>query len=139
MSSDGCLFCGIVAGTVAADVVAEHTGALAFMDANPAADGHVLVVPKTHVRTILDLGDDDAAAVMQLAATVARSIDAVCAPDGLSLFQSNEAAGGQDVFHLHVHVVPRYVGDAFVEPWPSTVAAGDRAALAVRLRAAIER
>lgn len=132
-----CVFCEIVAGRAAADVVYDDARVIAFMDLNPATDGHVLVVPRSHVRGILELADDDAAAVMQAAARVARGINAALQPDGFSLFQSNEEAGGQDVFHLHLHVVPRWLDDPLVEPWGRQVATGDRHAIADRVRSAI--
>jgi histidine triad (HIT) family protein len=93
----------------------EHT--LAFLDINPAAEGHTLVVPKAHAQDLFDIDADSAAAVMRSAKTVAERIDAVLAPDGLTLVQSNRPAGWQDLFHLHVHVVPRRNGDSLVQPW----------------------
>lgn len=134
MPTDECVFCGIVAGVVPADVVHEDERVVAFMDVNPAADGHVLVVPRTHARNLLDIDDEDAAAVGRATARVARAVHAALAPDGLTTFQANEPAGWQDVMHLHVHVVPRWRDDALVQPWTVAIGCGDRSAIAARVR-----
>jgi histidine triad (HIT) family protein len=131
-----CVFCRIVAGTEPADVVYEDERVVAFMDVNPAAEGHVLVVPRAHARTILDIDDEDAAAVMRGAARVARAIKVALEPEGFTLFQANEPAGWQDVFHLHVHVVPRWSDDSLIEPWTDVIASGERSQIAAHIRAA---
>jgi histidine triad (HIT) family protein len=130
-----CVFCGIVAGTVAAHTVDEDDLTVAFLDINPAAEGHTLVVPKRHVDDLLGADEDTAAAVMRTATRVARLLDERLAPDGLTLFQANRSAGWQDVFHLHLHLVPRWAGDRLVRPWTSSPGrARDLAATAARLR-----
>lgn len=130
-----CIFCAIAAGEAEAEVVYSDERVVAFLDANPATDGHVLVVPRAHARGILDIEDEDAAAVLRAAVRVARAIDGALAPEGFTLFQANEPAGWQDVFHLHVHVVPRWTGDGLTQPWTSALASGDRAEIARRIRA----
>ena len=116
-TDDDCLFCRIVRGTVASHVVHEDEHTLAFLDINPAADGHTLVVPKTHNQDLFDIDAGSAAAVMRSAKVVAAQIDLALAPDGLTLVQSNRPAGWQDDFHFHMHVVPRRHGDGLVQPW----------------------
>lgn len=91
-SGADCLFCRIVRGTVASHVVHEDDDTLAFLDINPAADGHTLVVPKTHPQDIFDIEGDSAAAVMRSAKAVAAQISLTLAPDGLTLVQSNRPA-----------------------------------------------
>lgn len=130
-----CVFCGIVGGTVPAYVVHEDDKTLAFLDINPATEGHTLVVPKVHADDLLEADADSAAAVMRGARAVALLLDRQLSPDGMTLFQANRPAGWQDVFHLHVHVVPRWHGDGLVRPWTSRP--GERHALestAQRLR-----
>jgi histidine triad (HIT) family protein len=117
-----CVFCGIVAGALPSRKVMESERALAFLDINPAADGHTLVIPKAHATDIWELDRDDGAAVWDLTRGVADRIREVLAPDGLTLFQANRSAGWQDVFHLHVHVVPRWAGDRLTRPWRPTPA-----------------
>lgn len=119
LTKQECVFCAIADGTEPAVVVHEDETTLAFMDAAPATEGHVLVVPRRHASDLLDVDLDEAAAVMQTTVRVARRIDEAFRPDGLTLFQANRPAGWQDVFHLHVHVVPRWEGDGLVRPWES--------------------
>lgn len=106
-----CIFCAIVEGRAPAEVVFEDEETMAFMDINPANPGHTLVVPKQHVRDIYELDEETAAAVMRTAVRVARAIKAVLQPEGMNLLQSNGRAGGQAVFHFHMHIVPRWYGD----------------------------
>ncbi len=119
MSSSGCLFCAIVARTEPAEIVAESDHALAFMDANPATDGHTLVVPKPHAVDIWELDPEDGRAVWTLVQDVADAAREALRPHGLTLFHANGKAGFQHVFHLHVHVVPRWRGDGLVQSWHS--------------------
>jgi histidine triad (HIT) family protein len=137
VSPPDCVFCGIVARHEPAEIVAETERALAFMDINPATDGHTLVISKAHAKDIWDLEAEDGAAIWSLAQEVADAIRAALRPDGLTLFQANAEAGWQDVFHFHLHLVPRWVDDGLVRPWRSGAfrRAGVEAA-AARIRAA---
>jgi histidine triad (HIT) family protein len=108
-----CIFCAIAAGDAPARVVHEDDRTLAFMDLFPLTRGHSLVIPKAHCDSLLDADPEDAAAVMRTAQRVAQASMRAYAPDGLNLLQTNGAAAMQTVFHLHVHVLPRYVGDGF--------------------------
>jgi histidine triad (HIT) family protein len=115
-----CVFCAIAAGAVPAYVVDEDDRTLAFLDRAAATRGHTLVVPKQHADDIWALPADDAAAVMRTAHRVAGRLRTSLAPDGLGLYQSNGRAAGQEVFHFHLHLVPRYAGDGVVAPWAGT-------------------
>jgi histidine triad (HIT) family protein len=106
---EGCIFCAIVGGNAAAVVVDEDEQTLAFMDINPWATGHVLVVPRRHAVDLLDIDPDDLVAVMAGAQRMARRIEERLAPSGVTLFHSTGADAGQQVMHLHVHVVPDVV------------------------------
>ena len=110
-----CIFCKIVAGDIPAAKVYEDALTVAFMDIGQVNPGHVLVASKRHAVTVLDLTPEEAAAVMQTAQRVAA---AAFAPDGITLFQANGAAGGQTVFHFHLHVLPRHTGDGVALAWP---------------------
>lgn len=112
----GCVFCDIVTGRAPAEVVYEDEETLAFMDINPVNPGHVLVVPKRHVRDIYALDDETAAAVMRTAIRVARAVKKALAPDGVNLFQTNEPAAFQSVFHFHMHIIPRWWDDGILPP-----------------------
>jgi histidine triad (HIT) family protein len=134
--SDDCTFCAIVAGSSAAEQVTETERPLAFVNENPAGPGHMLVIPKDHADDIWDLSDADGHAVWSLVRDMAELARRAFEPDGLTLFQTNRHAGWQSEFHFHVHVVPRWEGDALVPTWGSLV--GDPAEVAdmgERLRA----
>lgn len=111
-----CIFCQIIARESPAEVVYEDDLTLAFLDINPVATGHTLVIPKRHVENVYELGDEDAAAVMRATVRVARAIKLALKPHGVNLLQSNERAAGQAVFHFHMHVVPRWHGDGLITP-----------------------
>ena len=113
-----CIFCKIVAGDIPAAKVYEDALTVAFMDIGQVNPGHVLVASKRHAVTVLDLTPEEAAAVMQTAQRVAAAVEAAFAPDGITLFQANGAAGGQTVFHFHLHVLPRHTGDGVALAWP---------------------
>jgi histidine triad (HIT) family protein len=120
--ADGCVFCGIVSGDLPSRTVMESDRAVAFLDINPATEGHTLVVPRAHAEDIWDLRDEDGDAVWALARSVARRLRDALEPEGMTLFQANRAAGWQDVFHFHVHLVPRWEGDGLTKPWRVTPA-----------------
>jgi histidine triad (HIT) family protein len=105
-----CIFCAIAAGRAPAARVAETQHAVAFMDLFPTAEGHTLVIPKTHYDDLFGADDATLADVHRLARRVAIAIDRALAPDGLMLFQLNRAAAGQTVFHYHAHLIPRQAG-----------------------------
>lgn len=115
-----CVFCRIVAGEEPAFVVAEDDHTMAFLDRGMATEGHTLVVPRTHASDIWDVSEQEAAAVMVMAKRIADLLDRRLAPDGMTLLQSNRPAGWQDVFHFHLHVVPRWSHDDLVPPWQPT-------------------
>lgn len=119
MESD-CIFCRIVAGDAPSFVVAEDDRTMAFLDRGQATRGHTLVVPRSHAADIWAINEQDACTVMAMAKRVAHLLDERLAPDGLNLTQSNRPAGWQDVFHFHLHVIPRWAGDGLVPPWKMT-------------------
>jgi len=106
------VFAKILRGELPCEKVYEDDATLAFMDIMPRADGHVLVIPKAPARTILDIAPGDLARLAQSVQTVARAVRDGMAADGLTIQQFNESAGGQVVFHIHVHVMPRWAGVA---------------------------
>ncbi|MEA2934584.1 MAG: histidine triad family protein [Variibacter sp.] len=104
------IFAKILRGEMPAQKVYEDEKALAFLDIMPRAPGHTLVIPKNPARNILDIAPDDLAHVAHVAQKIARAAVKAFDADGITVQQFNEAAGGQVVFHLHVHVIPRHVG-----------------------------
>ena len=104
------IFAKILRGEIPAHKVYEDDDTLAFMDVMPQAEGHTLVIPKTPARGLLDADPAVLARLIAVAQRVGRAVTTAFAADGLTVFQYNEPAGGQTVFHLHVHLVPRREG-----------------------------
>jgi histidine triad (HIT) family protein len=140
MTSD-CIFCRITAGEAEASIVLRDEYVLAFMDLRAFSPGHTLVIPTLHIENIFALDDATvAAALIDAVARVSRAVRAAFEPDGISIWQSNGAAAGQEVSHLHFHVVPRYEGDGLLRVYPSHAEQPARSELdehAARIRAAI--
>ena len=113
-----CIFCRLVAGEIPAATVYQDELTIAFMDIGQVNPGHVLVATKRHAATLLDITPEEAAAVMQTAQRVARAVQAVFDPPGLTLLQANGREGDQTVFHFHLHVVPRHSNDGIALSWP---------------------
>ncbi len=107
---DGNIFARILRREIPCHKVYEDDIALAFMDIMPRVEGHVLVIPKAPARTLLDIAPGDLAALMPRLQRVARAAVAATGAGGFTLQQFNEAAGGQEVFHLHFHILPRRAG-----------------------------
>jgi len=130
-----CLFCKIVAGEIAASIIAEDERTIAFMDISPATRGHALVIPRAHVRDVHEIDTADLAAVAAAAQVVAgRAIERLGAA-GVNLLNSSGAAAWQSVFHFHMHVIPRYDGDPLRLPWvPGPGDMDDIAATGAQLR-----
>lgn len=131
------IFARILRGEIPATRVFEDDDTLAFMDIMPRADGHCLVIPKTPCRNILDASPEQLSAVMRTVQKLARAVMAGLGAQGVTVQQFSEAAGGQEVFHLHFHVLPRFEGVKLRPPGQP----GDMdeiAAHAERIRAAIE-
>ena len=139
MAADpNCIFCKIVAGIIPCFKLHEDAATLAFLDINPVSTGHALVIPRNHAPNLFDSIDVDLAAAIATARRVATAINEVLQPAGLNLLQSNGPGAGQSVFHLHLHVIPRAVGDGIKMTWePKPGDKAELARLAERLRAAL--
>ena len=110
------IFAKILRGELPCYKIYEDDKTLAFLDIMPRAPGHVLVLPKVPARNILDISPDDLAHVVKVAQKIAKVSVEVFGADGVTIQQFNESAGGQVVFHLHVHVIPRKSGVAMKPP-----------------------
>jgi histidine triad (HIT) family protein len=110
------IFAKILRGELPCHKVYEDDKTLAFLDIMPRAPGHTLVLPKAPARNLLDVAPADLAHLMQVAQKIAQAQMKVFNADGITLQQFNESAGGQVVFHLHVHVMPRKNGVALKPP-----------------------
>jgi histidine triad (HIT) family protein len=112
-----CIFCKIVKGELPCSKVYEDDKTFAFLDISPVNPGHALVIPKTHCRNILDMSEEDVAAVYTTAKKVAVAVKEGTGAGGITVTMSNEKAAGQVVWHAHVHVIPRFDNDGF-KLWP---------------------
>ncbi|WP_061960772.1 HIT family protein [Demequina flava] len=138
-TNDDCVFCAIVADPSSDHVVWDEDGVIAFMDINPVTDGHLLVVPKEHSQGLTDMPAETAARVMQVAQELARALrasDLRC--EGVNLFFAEGEAALQEIFHSHLHVLPRYEGDGFgiTADWAGSTEEG-LAAAATSVRAGL--
>jgi len=121
-----CTFCRIVEGLLPSWRVYEDERTVAFLDKGQVTRGHTLVVPRRHAEDIWVLSEEDAGAVMQSVYRVARLLRDRLAPIGLNVTQANGRAAWQEVFHYHVHLIPRYGNDQFRPPWRSTSPSEDQ-------------
>ena len=110
------IFAKILRGELPCHKVYEDEKTFAFLDIMPRAPGHTLVLPKAPARNLLDVRPDDLAAVIKVAQKIAQVSVQVFGADGVTIQQFNESAGGQVVFHLHVHVIPRKESIAMKPP-----------------------
>ncbi|WP_460653000.1 HIT family protein [Kribbella endophytica] len=124
-TDDACTFCAIVAGRLPARVLYEDDSAVAFLDIRPLRRGHTLVVPRLHVVDLTAEGAVEAvAAVGPALQQTTRLLLARLPAEGVSLLQANGPAAGQEVFHLHFHLVPRWTGDRPLTDWTPDAGAG---------------
>jgi len=107
---DNNVFAKILRGELPCHKVYETDRILAFMDVMPRGDGHVLVIPKSKARNILDVSPEVLAELVQAVQVVGKAAKSALSADGLTIQQFNESAGGQVVFHIHFHVLPRFDG-----------------------------
>ena len=111
---DTCIFCDVLAGKSPASVVFRDGLCCAFMDIQPVNPGHVLVIPIAHAACLADLDEKSGAHMFKVAQRVAQALrDSGVKCEGVNLFLADGEAAGQEVFHVHLHVVPRYAGDGF--------------------------
>jgi histidine triad (HIT) family protein len=124
VADEDCIFCKILAGELPAEIVDEDERTVSFMDIAPATRGHALVIPRRHAADLLEVGEEDLAAVAAASRRLALRAKERLGADGVNLLNACGRAAWQTVFHFHVHVIPRYTGDPLRLPW--VPAAGDR-------------
>jgi len=123
MIMEQCPFCKIAAGAIPAKKVYEDSKVIAFLDINPASPGHTLVIPKKHYTVFPQMSDADTAHIYKVVKNLSgilfeltqRSV--ADKPAGVNIVQNNGAAAGQQVPHVHIHVIPRVEGDGVIQPW----------------------
>ncbi len=117
-----CIFCQIINKEALAHVLYENDFVTAFL----SLENHPMIVPKKHIRDIFELDDLIAAEIMKAAVKIAKATCAALGCDGINLIQSNGEAAGQDVFHFHLHIKPRWHGDDVRLAWDTSPVAEDR-------------
>ena len=117
--NNGCVFCDIVAGKIAASIVHQDELTIAFVDLRQFHPGHTLVIPRRHFQDVRELDDSTGAALMATVARVTRAVGTVFPNEGLSLWHSMGDAAFQEVPHLHIHIHPRFHDDCVLQVYPS--------------------
>jgi histidine triad (HIT) family protein len=112
-----CIFCKIVAGQIPCLKLFEDEATLAFMDINPGNPGHALAIAKEHWENFAAMPAPLLGPVLATAQRVAKAVEATLRPDGINLLQANGPGAAQSVFHFHIHVLPRRVGDELKMNW----------------------
>lgn len=113
-----CPFCDLIRGAAEVSICYEDADTLAFMDIQPVNDGHVLVVPRQHYESLSDVPRELGVHLYDVSMRLAPLIKKVFSAEGLNIVVNSGAAAGQDVFHFHVHIIPRRAGDGFDVPLP---------------------
>src|SRR5258705_13926789 len=117
-SQPTCPFCDLIHGAGEVSMCYEDSDVVAFLDIQPVNPGHLLVVPRTHYESLQDIPHALAMHLFEVAMELAPVVKQVAGADGLNVIVNSGAAAGQDVFHYHVHVIPRKPGDGFDVPLP---------------------
>lgn len=112
-----CIFCKIIAGEIPSNKVYEDESFMAILDVCPANRGHVIILPKMHAANIFELPEELAGNIFLIAKKIAQALKSAYRCDGINILQNNGEAAGQTVFHLHVHVIPRYKDDMVSVEW----------------------
>jgi histidine triad (HIT) family protein len=112
-AEESCIFCKIAGKEIPAQMVYEDANTLAFLDINPNNHGHTLVIPKHHFENIYTLPQEALCQVMLTVQKIALAVKTAAQADGINISMNNESAAGQEVFHAHIHVIPRHESDEF--------------------------
>ena len=137
--NEGCIFCEIVSKEAGAVIVFEDEHSLAFLDIHPLNPGHTLVVPKKHYPSMAEMSPLEVGRVFVSVAKVMKGVMRASKADGINIGQSNGRAASQEVFHMHVHVIPRYIHE-LPEGFPErkTASTVELEQISRKIKAAIE-
>ena len=139
MKKDDCIFCKIANGAIPSATVYEDEAFRVILDIAPAAKGHALILPKEHYDNLWELGEEESAKVMAIAAKVSAAQKKARDCDGVNLLQNNGVAAGQTVFHFHMHLIPRYDNDNVLIPWNTlSYEDGEAAKVCEQIKAAMD-
>ncbi len=111
MEEISCIFCQIANGNAQAKIVYQDNDVIAFLDINPLAPGHTLVIPKKHIQNVFEMDDDLLHHIFTVAKQIAENMRKNLGAEGVNFLQSNGEAAEQSVFHFHLHIIPRWKND----------------------------
>ena len=133
-----CIFCKILQGQIPSTVLFESDAFLVFLDINPANKGHALIVPKRHVETVFDMPDGYGEELVAIMRRAGKAIMMATGATGMNILQNNYPDAGQEVAHVHWHLIPRFAGDGLI-PWSTKKYADgeEMASLAEKIRSAL--
>lgn len=135
MSQQDCIFCSIVSGKIPSVKIYENDAVLAFLDAGPISDGHLLVIPKEHCSRLDQASPETLSAIARLFPMLTAAVQRAVNADGYNVLCNNGRAAGQVVEHVHFHIVPRRQNDGVFNSWPSyKYADGKAAAIAEKIK-----
>ena len=117
MTDSNCIFCKIANGEIPSRTLYEDDSFRVILDISPASKGHAIILVKNHAENIYQLSEEDAGKIYVVAKKVATAMQKVLKCDGMNILQNNGEAAGQTVFHLHMHIIPRYEGDQVHIKW----------------------
>lgn len=117
MKDENCIFCKLAGGEIPTDTLYEDEDFRVILDANPAAKGHALIIPKEHYANLYELDDELAGKVLVLAKKMITKLTDILGCDGYNIVQNNGEAAGQTVFHFHMHLIPRFKDDGVGVTW----------------------
>lgn len=117
MKKEDCIFCRIANGEIPSATIYEDADFRVILDLGPASKGHALILPKEHFDNIYELDEETAAKAFVLAKNMAGKMTEALGCDGFNIVQNNGTVAGQTVFHFHMHLIPRYEGDADFLHW----------------------
>ena len=127
MKDENCIFCKLANGEIPTSTLYEDEDFRVILDANPASKGHALIIPKEHYANLYELDYELASKVLVLAKKMITKLAGILECDGYNLVQNNGETAGQTVFHFHLHLIPRYKGDAVGIGWkPGKLTEGDK-------------
>ncbi len=139
MRVDDCIFCKIANGDIPSATVYEDDHFRAIMDIAPAKKGHVIILAKQHFANIFEIDKETGERLTPVVSKIAKAMKEALGCDGVNVLQNNGEAAWQSVFHLHVHIIPRYADDSLTFPWPhEEYAEGEAAEYAAKIAARLQ-
>lgn len=132
--NDDCIFCKLANGKIPTNSIYEDEDFNVIMDASPASKGHCIILPKTHAENLYELPEEYCEKIFGVAKKCGTVLKNALGCDGLNVLQNNGEAAGQTVFHLHVHLIPRYTGDGVHIKWTEQTDNNNIEAVAEQIR-----